>query len=610
MKTYLRILSYGRPYSRYAVPYIICVLLYTIFNTFQYAMLMPLLQTMFNPDSMLNTVTVMPEFSLANASDFFRDSMNYLLFRTMGTSYNIKDVLIILAIMTVAIVFLSNLFRYIAQRIVENLRIRTLQTIRDSVFDKVLRLQVSFFTASRKGDVMSRITNDIQTVQYCVTSTLQVFFKEPFLMIGYIVLLLMISVKLTIFTIIVLPIIAFCIGTIVKKLRHSATKGQEAFSELVSTLDESLGSIKTIKAYNATEYVSDKFKSQDTWYSKIQRHIAARQQLASPMSEFLGVGSIAIILIYGGNMILTGELPASDFFAYLAAFSQVTRPTRAIADSFGNINQGIAAGERVFSLIDTPVEIKDTEHSVDLEGFHQGIEFKDVCFSYEEREVLSHVSFTIPKGQTVALVGPSGGGKSTLSDLIPRFYDPSSGQIDLDGRNIKDYKIESIRRYMGIVAQETILFNDTIEGNIRMGNTRATYQEVVEAARVANALEFIEQTENGFQTNIGDRGTKLSGGQRQRLSIARAVLRDPEILILDEATSALDTESERLVQDSLSKLLHGRTSLVIAHRLSTIQNADKIVVVEAGRIVEQGSHDELMALGGLYHRLIDMQRTA
>lgn len=610
MKTYLRILSYGRPYSRYAVPYIICVLLYTVFNTFQYAMLMPLLQTMFNPDSMLNVVTVMPEFSLSNASDFFRDSMNYLLFRTMGLEYDIKDVLIILAIMTVAIVFLSNLFRYIAQRIVENLRIRTLQTIRDSVFDKVLRLQVSFFTASRKGDVMSRITNDIQTVQYCVTSTLQVFFKEPFLMIGYIVLLLMISVKLTIFTIIVLPIIAFCIGTIVKKLRHSATKGQEAFSELVSTLDESLGSIKTIKAYNATEYVSDKFKSQDTWYSKIQRHIAARQQLASPMSEFLGVGSIAIILIYGGNMILTGELPASDFFAYLAAFSQVTRPTRAIADSFGNINQGIAAGERVFSLIDTPVEIKDTEHSVDLNSFDQGIEFKDVCFSYEEREVLSHVSFTIPKGQTVALVGPSGGGKSTLSDLIPRFYDPSSGQIELDGRNIKDYKIESIRHYMGIVAQETILFNDTIEGNIRMGNTRATYQEVVEAARVANALEFIEQTENGFQTNIGDRGTKLSGGQRQRLSIARAVLRNPEILILDEATSALDTESERLVQDSLSKLLHGRTSLVIAHRLSTIQNADKIVVVEAGRIVEQGSHDELMALGGLYHKLIDMQRTA
>lgn len=610
MKTYLRILSYGRPYSRYAVPYIICVLLYTVFNTFQYAMLMPLLQTMFNPDSMLNVVTVMPEFSLSNASDFFRDSMNYLLFRTMGLEYDIKDVLIILAIMTVAIVFLSNLFRYIAQRIVENLRIRTLQTIRDSVFDKVLRLQVSFFTASRKGDVMSRITNDIQTVQYCVTSTLQVFFKEPFLMIGYIVLLLMISVKLTIFTIIVLPIIAFCIGTIVKKLRHSATKGQEAFSELVSTLDESLGSIKTIKAYNATEYVSDKFKSQDTWYSKIQRHIAARQQLASPMSEFLGVGSIAIILIYGGNMILTGELPASDFFAYLAAFSQVTRPTRAIADSFGNINQGIAAGERVFSLIDTPVEIKDTEHSVDLNSFDQGIEFKDVCFSYEEREVLSHVSFTIPKGQTVALVGPSGGGKSTLSDLIPRFYDPSSGQIELDGRNIKDYKIESIRHYMGIVAQETILFNDTIEGNIRMGNTRATYQEVVEAARVANALEFIEQTENGFQTNIGDRGTKLSGGQRQRLSIARAVLRNPEILILDEATSALDTESERLVQDSLSKLLHGRTSLVIAHRLSTIQNADKIVVVEAGHIVEQGSHDELMALGGLYHKLIDMQRTA
>lgn len=568
-------------------------------------MLFPLMKTMFNPDAMLSVVTSMPNFAVSE--EYFRDLLNYGLYSYFGASYNVKDILVALALMTVVVVFLASTFRYIAQRLIENLRIRTLQKIRDTVFDKVIHLQVSFFTASRKGDIISRITSDIQTVQYCVTSTLQIFFKEPFLIIGFVAYMIFISPKLTLFTIVVLPVIAFSIGYIVKKLRHSATQGQEAFGEIVSTLDESLGSIKTIKAYNATTYVSDKFKAQDTLYSKIQRYIAARQQLASPMSEFLGVGSMAIILIFGGNMILSGELEAAAFFSYLAAFSQVTRPVRSIADAFGLINQGIASGNRVFELIDTPVEIKDKSDAVELEKFEGGIEFSNVSFSYEEREVLHEVSFTIPKGQTVALVGPSGGGKSTLSDLIPRFYDPQTGVVKLDGRDLRDYKIESIRSYMGIVSQETILFNDTIEGNIRMGNLAAPYEAVVEAARVANALEFIEQTDLGFQTNIGDRGTKLSGGQRQRLSIARAVLRNPEILILDEATSALDTESERLVQDSLSKLLSGRTSLVIAHRLSTIQNADKIVVVDGGKVVEQGSHTELMERGGLYRKLIEMQ---
>lgn len=605
MKTYLRILSYGRPWSRYVVPYFLCVILYTIFNTLTYGMLLPLLKTMFDPEAMMTAVRTMPEFSFSE--QYMKDIINYGLYRAVGNQYNVKDMLVLLALMTVGVVFLSNLFRYISQRIVENVRIRTLQQIRDSVFDKVMRLQVSFFTASRKGDIISRITSDIQTVQYCITSTLQIFFKEPFLMIGYLVLLISISPALTVFTVAVLPVIALFIGYIVKKLRSSATKGQQAFGDIVSTLDESLGSIKTIKAYNATDYVSDKFKAQDSWYSKIQRYIAVRQQLASPMSEFLGVGSMAIILVYGGNMILSGELDAAAFFVYLATFSQVTRPARAIADAFGNINQGIAAGDRVFELIDTPVEIKNKPDAIELKDFKESIEFQNVSFAYEEREVLKSVSFTIRKGETVALVGPSGGGKSTISDLIPRFYDPQQGQIIVDGRDVRDYTIESVRERLSIVAQETILFNDTIEGNIRMGNVEASYDDVVLAARVANAWEFIESTENGFQTNIGDRGMKLSGGQRQRLSIARAVLRNPEILILDEATSALDTESERLVQDSLAKLLTGRTSLVIAHRLSTIQNADRIVVVDAGQVVEQGTHAELMAAGGLYSKLIEMQ---
>lgn len=605
MKTYLRILSYGRPWSRYAVPYFLCVIFYMIFNTLTYGMLLPLLKTMFDPQAMMSAVQTMPEFSFSE--QYMKDIINYGLYKAVGNQYNVKDMLVLLALMTVCVVFLSNLFRYISQRIVESVRIRTLQQIRDSVFDKVVRLQVSFFTASRKGDIISRITSDIQTVQYCITSTLQIFFKEPFLIIGYLVLLVAISPALTVFTVAVLPVIALFIGYIVKKLRSSATKGQQAFGDIVSTLDESLGSIKTIKAYNATDYVSDKFKAQDSWYSKIQRYIAVRQQLASPMSEFLGVGSMAIILVYGGNMILSGELDAAQFFVYLATFSQVTRPARAIADAFGNINQGIAAGDRVFELIDTPIEIKNKPDAIELKDFKESIEFQNVSFAYEEREVLKNVSFTIKKGETVALVGPSGGGKSTISDLIPRFYDPLDGQIIVDGRDVRDYTIESVRSHLSIVAQETILFNDTIEGNIRMGNAEATYDDVVLAARVANAWEFIESTENGFQTNIGDRGMKLSGGQRQRLSIARAVLRNPEILILDEATSALDTESERLVQDSLAKLLTGRTSLVIAHRLSTIQNADRIVVIDAGQVVEQGTHAELMAAGGLYSKLIEMQ---
>lgn len=609
MKTYLRILSYGHPYARYAVPYFLCVALYTIFNTFTYVMLIPLLKTMFDPNAMQMVVQSMPAFSLS--TEYFTQLINYSLYKIVGSSYNVKDMLVLLALITVGVVFFSSLFRYMSQRLIENLRIRTLQKLRDTVFDKVIRLQVSFFTSSRKGDVMSRIMNDIQTVQFCVTSTLQIFFKEPFLIIGYMILLINISPSLTVFTIAVLPIIAIVIGTIVKRLRHSATAGQAAYGELNSTLDESLGSIKTIKSYNATNYVSEKFQSQDTWYSNIQRKIAARQQLASPMSEFLGIGSMAIILIYGGNMILNGELGATEFFVYLATFSQVTRPARAIADAFGTINQGIAAGERVFELVDTPIEIKDRTDAVELTDFKESLAFQNVNFAYPDepdRKVLKNVSFTIKKGETVALVGPSGGGKSTISDLIPRFYDPIDGTLTIDGADMRSYKIESIRAKMGIVAQETILFNDTIENNIRMGNTTASFEQVVEAAKVANALEFIERTPEGFTTNIGDRGVKLSGGQRQRLSIARAVLRNPEILILDEATSALDTESERLVQESLSRLLEGRTSLVIAHRLSTIVNADKIIVIEGGNIAEQGTHAELIDKKGIYYRLLEMQQ--
>lgn len=606
MNTYFRILRFGRPYSRYALPYFICILLHTVFNTMTFAMLIPIIQTMFDPKSMLEAVTSLPAFELS--TDYAKGVMNYLLYRVSGAGYNIKDMLFMLAIFTVVIVFLSNLFRYFAQRTLENLRIHTLQNIRDQMFDRVIRLQVGYFSNERKGDIISKITSDVQVVQFCVTNTLQIFFKEPFLLAGYFILLISISLHLTLFTLAVLPVIALFIGYIVKRLRRSATEGQEAFADMVSLLDESLGAIKTVKGYNATSYVEQKFRKLDGMYSNIMRTIARRQQMASPVSEFLGVASLSFILVYGGNMILGGDLTTAAFIAYLGAFSQVTRPARAITDAFGNINQGIAAGERILKMMDTPAAIANKTDARKLQTFSDGIEFRGVSFAYEDRMVLTNVSFTIPKGQTVALVGPSGGGKSTLSDLIPRYYDPMAGAILIDGVDLRDYDIESVRAHMGIVAQETILFNDTITENIRMGDIASTEDEVQEAARVANAYDFIMATDHGFGTNIGDRGMKLSGGQRQRLSIARAVLRNPDILILDEATSALDTESERLVQESLATLLKGRTSLVIAHRLSTIQHADKIIVIDSGHIAEQGTHTELMDRDGIYRKLIEMQQ--
>lgn len=380
---------------------------------------------------------------------------------------------------------------------------------------------------------------------------------------------------------------------------------------MTSLLDEALTGVKVVKGYNATGYITGKFRKINDIYSRITRSMARRQQLASPMSEFLGISAAAVLLLYGGSLVLDGRLEAAGFIAYLAIFTQITRPVRSFTDAFSNINQGIAAGDRVLGLLDEKSRIPEATGAVRLEQFRDSIEFRDVSFSYDDsRKVIDSVSFTIRKGETVALVGPSGGGKSTLSELIPRFYDIQGGDILIDGTSIRNYTQESLRAHMSVVAQDTILFNDTIEGNISLGKLDATHDEIVAAAKVANAHDFIMETDKGYQTNIGDRGMKLSGGQRQRLSIARAVLKNPEILILDEATSALDTESEKLVQDALNSLLKGRTSIVIAHRLSTVHNADKIIVIDHGRIAEQGTHEELMARGGIYSKLIEMQSVA
>jgi subfamily B ATP-binding cassette protein MsbA len=603
MKTYLRLLSFAKPIEKYAIPYIICTLITVFFGTLNLALLIPLLNTLFL-DGGKGEMIPEPEswYNLIDQFNYYAQQLS----QQFGPYGTLQRVLIVI----VCSVFLSNLFRYLAQRIMENLRIHTLLNLRKTVFNNVMDLHVGYFNNQRKGDIISKIASDVQVVQFSVTSTLQVVFKEPLQLIFYIIWLFAISYKLTFFAILVIPVSAFIISLIVRRLKEQATEAQQVYGKMISYLDEALSGVKIIKAFNATRYVKDRFHKENTYYSKLGKRMARRQQLGSPVSELLGILMVAALVLYGGNLVLSGseELDAASFIAYIAMFSQVMRPAKAITDSFSNIHSGIAAGERVLELIDEKPAIKDAAAAISIDEFEEAIRFNEVSFSYQDKKVLNNISFDIPKGQTIALVGPSGGGKSTLMDLVPRFLDVQSGSITFDGKDIRNIKADSLRALMGTVNQESILFNDTIFNNIAFGVQNATLDEVIAAAKIANAHQFIESTENAYYTNIGDRGVKLSGGQRQRICIARAVLKNPPILLLDEATSALDTESEKLVQDALNKLMKSRTTLVIAHRLSTIQSADTIVVLDNGTIVEQGSHVDLLSKNGLYKRLVDMQQ--
>jgi subfamily B ATP-binding cassette protein MsbA len=602
MRTYFRLLSFANPIGRYAFPYILFTLLAIIFGTLNLALLAPLLSTLFKQAS-VHEMPVKPE----HVYDIFKMFNYYSSYANVH--FGIYRTLQFVCLAIIISVLLGGIFRYFAERTMENLRIYTLLNLRRSVFNNVMNLDLGYFSNERKGDIISKISSDVQVVQYSVTGTLQVIFKEPLTLIFYLVMLFIISYKITLVSMLIIPISAFIISKIVRKLKQEAAASHISYGIMISYLDEALNGIRIIKAFNAFNFITNRFDSENIRYSKIIRSMAKRQQMASPVSEFLGIVMVVSIVLYGGSLVLSnqGELSGANFIAYIALFSQIMRPAKAISVSFSNIHSGIAAGERVLALIDEKPLITDAPDAMEIHGFNQAIAFENVYFTYHEKNVLNNITLTIPKGNTVALVGPSGGGKSTLMDLIPRFLQQQSGKISIDGKDIRHITIHSLRELMGIVNQESILFNDTIFNNIAFAKPGSSPEEVEAAAKIANAHDFILATTKGYLTNIGDKGSKLSGGQRQRICIARAILANPPIMLLDEATSALDTESEKLVQDALNNLMKNRTSLIIAHRLSTIQKADLIIVLDNGQIVEQGTHQQLINSNGLYRKLIDMQ---
>jgi subfamily B ATP-binding cassette protein MsbA len=619
MKTYFRLLSFAKPIEKFAIPYIVFTLLYVLFSSMLYILLPTLLNTLFGNTVTPGTGTVHAVTTAAHAiksgshsqrppiydlNASFKYYLNYFV-----QAYGSWGALQFVCGLIIITILIGNVFRYLSARTMENLRVHTLLNLRRRVFNNVMDMHLGYFNNERKGNIISKIASDVQVVQFSVTATLQVIFKEPATMIVFLVILFTFSVKLTLCSLLVVPVSAFIIAKIVKRLKSQAISAQQTYGNMISYLDEALSGVRIIKAFNATHFIKNRFDDENRRYSKILRSMAKRQQSASPVSETLSVTMISCIVLYGGYLILNkkSDLDGGHFITYIALFSQLMRPAKAISDSFSNIHSGIAAGERVLALIDEKPELVDIPGAKPIKGFEKGIEFKNVSFAYGDKTVLSDINLTVPKGKTIALVGPSGGGKSTLIDLIPRFIEPKSGEVLVDGVDIQTVTVDSLRGLLGIVNQESILFNDSIFGNIAFGKTNATMEQVIAAAKIANAHSFIIETEKGYETNIGDRGTKLSGGQRQRICIARAVLNNPPIMLLDEATSALDTESEKLVQDALNNLMKNRTSLIIAHRLSTIQNADSIIVLENGKIVQQGNHQELISKKGLYKRLIDMQ---
>ena len=598
-----RVLTYVKPYWGSVTMNIVFTILATIFSLFSFSMIVPFLNLLFNPD---NLVTVKPEFSLS--SDALLETMNYYI-SAIIIAKGQKMALLFICAMLVFAFFLRNLTTYMASYYMASVRVNSIKDMRAAVYNKILVLPLSFYSRQKKGDIMARITTDLQEIEVSIMNYLDVFIKSPITIIAYFAYMLGVSWELTLFVLCVLPIGGIVIGKIGKSLKKDSKEGQTRLANIIANIEETISGLRIIKAFNAIDYTNEKFEEQNSGYSKLLKSVHRKRDLSSPMSELLSAVVISIVLWFGSTLILSGSasITAANFIAYIVVFSQIIPPAKSFSHGFYNLQKGMASAERVFEILDADEVIHQKENALSINDFKHSINYNNVVFRYGKDDVLKNINLNIEKGKMIALVGESGGGKSTMVDLLPRFYDVCEGSITIDGTDIREYRINDLRGLMGIVSQESILFNDTVHNNIAFGMQNATREEVIEAAKVANAHDFIMQLENGYDTYIGDRGMNLSGGQRQRLSIARAVLKNPPILILDEATSSLDTESEKLVQDALSKIMSNRTSVVIAHRLSTIQNADDIVVLAKGHIVEQGKHDELIAKNGVYKRLTDLQ---
>lgn len=608
MKIYFRLLAFAKPYRNYIPEYILYVIPSIIFGALNFTLLMPLLDVLFNVNAKAN-VTALPAFSFS--IDYIKLFFQYYYFVVAGSHGKFAALEVICGIIMVS-VFLSNFFRYMSQRVLTRMRTWVVYRLKKSLFNKLSTLHMGFFHRQQKGNILSIMSTDVHEIENSIVSSVQVLFRDPLQVIVYVIILFVTSLKLTLFTLIFFPVSAALIAGIAKKLRRSADASQSLLGRLLNVTDETISGARIIKAFTAQLFVQKKFEVHNEEYRKVQKSMVNRRELAGPLSEFLGVLVIIAVMVYGGRLVLNqqSDLSASKFVAYIIFYTQLIAPIKNISTALTNIQRGLAAGERVLAIIDTENEVVDKPDALKLASFENKIEFRDLSFAYNTEEILKNISFNIPKGNMVAIVGQSGAGKSTTADLLCRFYDPQGGGVFIDNSDIRDYTLESLRRQMGIVTQEAILFNDTVFNNIAFGIENADEKDVIFAAKVANAHEFIEQMEEGYQTNIGDRGSRLSGGQRQRISIARAVLKNPPILILDEATSSLDTESEKLVQDAIQKLMLNRTSLVIAHRLSTIQHADEIIVLNAGQIVQRGNHHELIKTEGIYKKLCEMQSFA
>lgn len=605
MESFKRLLNFARPFGRFWPWYLVLSVFSVIFGVVNYALIGPLLTVLFEPAEIGGKIP-MPEFSLS--ADYFQELFRYLLTDVMQDFGVLRALMFVCGIL-IFTSLLSNLTLYMSKRILVNVRTYIMLNIRRALFKKISSLNVGYFNDQRKGNILSCISNDVTEVQNGVANSFHVLFRDPLLIIGFLAGLFYMSPRLTLVTLLTLPFSALVIGRISRYLKRKAAETQSLMGRIVSHFDEAISGIRIIKAFNAGKYVDQAFENTNMAHRQSSRAMFNKQELASPLSEFLGISVAAGVLFYGGWLQINGELGMGipEFVVYISFYWRVLEPAKAMSNAYASIQRGMVSGERLFAILDVENPVLEKEDAKPVKEFKECIEFKDVCFAYASEPVLKNINLKIPKGKTVAIVGPSGGGKSTMADMLPRFYDVDSGEILLDGTNIKDYKMEDLVSLMGIVTQEAILFNDTVYNNITFGMENVTEEQVINAAKVANAHEFIVAMEEGYHTNIGDRGGKLSGGQRQRLAIARAVLKNPPILILDEATSALDTESERLVQDALTNLMKNRTSIVIAHRLSTIQNADEIVVLQKGEIIERGKHEELINAKGLYSHLCELQ---